>query len=147
MALGHGSKAGGALRSVRVDDAGRSFSNPGADRAQDQSYEASVNQHVETTRWTYTVAAGKMAVLELLHAYAQASAVINEVSAAIEILPAAGGTIDIFHVQSNLTSNAFDTVGCAVVLHTGDAVRGVTINANAAARELHVAACIREIDL
>jgi len=109
-------------------------------------YDASVGLHAITDRWTYTVPAGRFAILSQVHLTVQSTPGIDEAQVQIELRNSAGALI---HVVSRLhsTTTAQETRSFTpqIVMNEGEVLVGRTVNTLVVARFFVASAHVIEI--
>lgn len=145
MPLAGGSDANDIYHHIRTDATGRTATVLDADGASDQVYSASVGNHVETARWTYTVAAGTISVVEAL--YGSVSPLTTDDSAYVRItLKRNGGSeIQLLSTNGRTSVTSVSQFGTQIVMRAGDVLKAYSYNNDGNNRVLTVCAAIRTV--
>lgn len=112
-----------------------------------QIYTASVAAHVLTTRWSYTVPAGRIAFVEGVHLRIDPTTAAFDAQAIILLTRSGGANATLAQVVSLAADVRIFDHGYDLALAAGDVLAGYTLSADAVARQFDVSAFLREVTL
>jgi len=109
-------------------------------------FSATVSTHTVATRWSYTVPAGRYAVVQSIHVAVGHTPAASDARALVDVLDSAGTIVarlaDLF---SATTHTLTDQYAPHVVLDEGEGLRAQTINSDANPHLVAASATIIEI--
>jgi hypothetical protein len=147
MPLGHGINVSEQLRGIRVDDDGHTLVSPIATGVLTLAYEAAPGQHINTQRWTYTVPAGVLAVLDAIRIGLSMTAAAEDTVAYIRITRSGGGPWVLAALYSSPTERLELIQSYQLLLRPGDNIDGWTLDSTPAIDMIHVTAFLHTINL
>lgn len=109
-------------------------------------YAAAVGNHALTTRWTYTVPAGRFAVVEYIYGFTTDPAALGDNQVIILALDSASAAIsELLRVVGHPNQWSSDHASPHLILDEGEKLRAQTINSGAGVETFRASAHIREI--